>query len=88
MEHHDIERRLDRLEAQVEAGFNKLNEDMVSLFRNGPISRLTERMTVAEAKLLEHEQTANVLRRVVWTAIATLLVSAASAVAAHLAGVL
>lgn len=86
MEHHDIERRLDRLEAQVEAGFNKLNEDMVSLFRNGPISKLSERMTVAESKLVEQEQTANVLRRVVWTTIGTLLASAATAVAAHLVG--
>ena len=75
MNEQDLERRLERLEERMDAGFADLRSDMTSLFRNGPLSRLDTRLTVVETKQGEHLESTNRLRVWVYGIVGALIAS-------------
>jgi len=86
MEHQDIERRLDKLEARMDQGFNELRDDINSLFRNGPLSRLSERVTVAETQLCEHLKETGRIKVWIYGIAGTILATGATWAVAQLVG--
>jgi hypothetical protein len=84
VEHHDIERRLDRLEVQVETGFSGVREDIKGIA--DAITPVVVRLAIVETKQAEREAASLRLKRWAAGVLATLASSGLIFAAVKIAG--